>query len=422
VTPRECVLLKYGELMLKGRNRPWFERHLVRNLKAALQHHPGLVRIGRRHGLLVLYPEAEAVELAQRMRDLLGVSVVQPAVRLRSVPPQVVAGVLELLDRGDEVDHRAPRTFAVRVRRRNKAFPMTSMQLEAHVGRHICERFGWRVDLEQPDLTVWLEIDSGEAFASVERLCGQGGLPVGTSGRALVLLSGGFDSPVAAYRAMRRGLRCEFVHFTGAPYTGPASAYKAYALARELSRYQGSSRLHVIPIGALQKDLATAGAGALQSVAHRRLMISIAAELAPRARAECLVTGDSLGQVSSQTLSNLTTIEQASLLPLLRPLLAWDKEEIITEARRIGTAAVSRVPDEDCCTLLNPPTAATVSDPQRLTVLEQRAHLDDGVDAALAHTQVLQVPGTPPGRRRLVEVGGSLGAGAGARTSQPGGG
>jgi tRNA uracil 4-sulfurtransferase len=394
VTAQPCVLLKYGELMLKGQNRPKFESALLRSVNARLETHPGRVRVRGRPGLIVLYPDTSAEEVAERVRDVIGVSVVQPALRVGATPEAAAEGALLALRRAFG-DRR--RTFAVRTRRRNKRFPLTSMQLSEYVGRRVREDLGWRVDLDSPEVTVWLEVDANEVFVSLQKQRGQGGLPVGSSGRAMVLLSGGFDSPVAAYRAMRRGLRCEFVHFTGAPYTVPASTYKAYALARELSRFQGTGTLHVIPIGRLQKDLATAGVGSLQTVAHRRLMIRIAEELARSVGAECLVTGDSLGQVSSQTLSNLATTEQATTLPLLRPLLAWDKQEIIDEARRIGTAEISRLPDQDCCTLFSPSVAATHSNPQHLTALEERSGVEGLVRVALTHRQAMAVvPGERP--------------------------
>lgn len=388
-----CVLVKYGELALKGRNRPAFERTLLRNLEAKLQEHPGHVRIQRRPGVVVLYPDAATPELVERARQVMGTSLVQPGLSVPKTPGSAAAGALLALrqhygDPGPTDD----RTFGVRARRRNKNFPMDSMQLAAHVGQRVREDRGWRVRLDDPEVTVELEVDKTEVFVSVQRCPGQGGLPVGSSGEVVALLSGGFDSPVAVYRSMRRGLRCELVHCTGAPYTGPSSAYKAYALARQLSRFQGETRLHVVPIGRIQRALATAGAGALQSVSHRRLMIQIAGAVAEQVGAQALVTGDSLGQVSSQTLSNLASTEQASALTLLRPLLAWDKQEIIAEARDIGTYEISRLADEDCCTLLAPPIASTHSRPEELATIERRVRdLGELVEAALAQTQTMTV-------------------------------
>ncbi|MDQ4006984.1 MAG: tRNA 4-thiouridine(8) synthase ThiI [Actinomycetota bacterium] len=391
MTPQPCVLLKYGELALKGRNRHLFERHLMRNLQQKVDTGTARVRIWRRQGFLVLHAPAAHEELVERARQVLGISVVQPALRAHKTPAAAADASLHAL--GERFDGERTRTFAVRARRRDKRFPLTSEKLAAYVGRHVCRERGWQVDLREPEVTIWLEVDRSEVYVSVDRHRGQGGLPVGSSGDALALLSGGFDSPVAAYRAMRRGLHCEFVHFTGAPYTGPSSTYKAYALVRQLSRFQPEVRLHVVAIGAAQRALATAGADRIQVVAHRRLMVRAAETLAGGLGAQALVTGDSLGQVASQTLSNLAAVEQACDLPLLRPLVGWDKDEIITEARRIGTEEVSVLDDEDCCTLLSPPGVATHTRPEHLSGVERRAGLDGLVEAVLANTQVLTLDG-----------------------------
>jgi thiamine biosynthesis protein ThiI len=196
----------------------------------------------------------------------------------------------------------------------------------------------------------------------------------------MVLLSGGIDSPVAAYRMMKRGLRCDFVHFSGQPLTGPESAYKAYALVGRLNRFQGRSRLFVVPFGLAQRLLASSGAGRLQVLAQRRLMVRVADALARREQCEALVTGDSLGQVASQTLRNLEVVEGAASLPLLRPLLDRDKSEIIDEAERIGTFETSILPDEDCCTLLAPRRAVTWADPEPLIELERRVDVETVVE------------------------------------------
>src|SRR5207248_278247 len=203
------------------------------------------------------------------------------------------------------------------------------------VGRKVQERYDLPVNLKHPDIAVFIEVDQREVFVFTEGLPGQGGLPVGMSGRALVLMSGGIDSPVAAYRMMRRGLRCDFLHFSGMPLTGPESVYKAYALVRGLDPFQGGSRLHVVAFGKAQQRLAASGASRLQVVAQRRLMLATGEILARRLRTSALVTGDSLGQVSSQTLTNITALDDATRLPILRPLIGWDKTEIMAEARLI---------------------------------------------------------------------------------------
>lgn len=383
-----CVLLKYGEMALKGRNARRFANQLVRNLRRAVSDLGGGVRLEPRAGLLVISGAGPSEELTNRARDVMGISAVQPAVRVAKTPEAAADAAVALVR--ERLNGSSTPSFAVRARRRDKRFPMNSETFAAFLGARIKETFDLPVNLSAPDLEVSVEVDAKEIFLSTDRFPGQGGLPVGISGRAVVLLSGGFDSPVAAYRAMRRGLRCDFVHFTGAPLTGPSSAYKAYALVRQLDRFQHGSRLYVIPMGHAQRELATAGAGELQIVAQRRLMLRTAEALAKQLGAQALVTGDSLGQVSSQTLSNLATVQQATSLLVLRPLVGFDKIEIIEEARRIGTAEISTLPDEDCCSLLTPPHVATSSRPEDLERLEARVDADATVARLLEHAQLLR--------------------------------
>ncbi len=390
-----CLLLMFGELALKGRKRTSFAVALERNLRRALRGAVGAVELQRRgSSFLVMAPPdglARALEVAG---DVPGLSVVQPALRLEPSAEHAAHAAVEL------VRPLPARSFAVRSRRREKTFPVTSMDVARLVGAAVKDELGRVVNLSDPELEVHVEAYERELFVSVDRLRGAGGLPVGTSGRALVLLSGGIDSPVAAYRMMKRGLRCDFVHFSGQPLTGPESAYKAYALVGRLTRFQGRSRLFVVPFGLAQRLLASSGAGRLQVLAQRRLMVRVADALARREQCEALVTGDSLGQVASQTLQNLSVVEGAATLPLLRPLLDRDKSEIIEEAEGIGTFETSILPDEDCCTLLAPRRAVTWTDAEPLIELERRVDVETVVerlvDQALLMWPRLERPAPEP--------------------------
>ncbi|MGI8445859.1 MAG: tRNA uracil 4-sulfurtransferase ThiI, partial [Streptosporangiaceae bacterium] len=294
-------------------------------------------------------PSAEAAmdRVAGRVSSVMGIARVCRAARVAKDPEAAIGAAVALA---------AGRSgsFAVRARRRDKRFPLTSAQLAREIGSRVQRAYGYPVNLSRPDLTIVVEVDQREVFVYTDGAPGQGGLPVGMSGRALVLMSGGIDSPVAAYRMMRRGLRCDFLHFSGMPLTGPESVYKAYGLMYQLDRFQCDSRMYVVAFGKTQQRLASSGASRLQIVAQRRLMLKTGEVLARRLGAEALVTGDSLGQVSSQTLANLTALDDAVSLPVLRPLIGHDKIEIIGEARRIRTLALSELPDQDCCTLLTP--------------------------------------------------------------------
>jgi thiamine biosynthesis protein ThiI len=378
-----CVLIKFGEIVLKGRNRSLFYAQLRRNVVRLLRD-LGPLELRQRGGALAVLAPAAPEELVRRGRDVLGVTLLHPALVLEKTPDAACAAAIELLRglRGE--------TFAVRARRRDKRFPLGSRELASVVGRAVQDELELGVDLTNPDLEIFLEVDKREIFAYTEKLTGRGGLPVGVSGRALVLLSGGIDSPVAGYRAMKRGLRCDFVHFSGRPYTGPESIYKSYAHAARLDRFQGGTRLFVVPFGVAQRRIAAAGAGRLQVLSQRRLMVKVASALARRERAEALVTGDSLGQVSSQTLHNLRVVEQAAELPLLRPLVTWDKAEIVREAKEIGTFEISALPAEDCCTLFASPTAETRGPLELLSALEARLDVQEVVDGLLASAVCLR--------------------------------
>jgi thiamine biosynthesis protein ThiI len=376
-----CVLLKVGEIVLKGGNRQYFERLLQANLRRALRDIGTPVRVWNRNGVIVLRladehgqvtgPAAETAmdAIAERVRSVMGIARVCRAVRVAKEPDLAIATAVAM------AAGRAG-SFAVRARRRDKRFPVTSAELAVRIGRQVQQAYGYPVDLKHPDFTIVVEVDQHEVFVYTDGSVGQGGLPVGMSGRALVLMSGGIDSPVAAYRMMRRGLRCDFLHFSGMPLTGPESVYKAYGLMYQLDRFQCDSRLWVVAFGKTQQKLASSGASRLQIVAQRRLMLKAGEVLAHRLGAAALVTGDSLGQVSSQTLTNLTALDDAVTLPILRPLIGLDKLEIMAEARRIRTLALSELPDEDCCTLLTPrqvETRARIDDLRRL-----EARLDAG--------------------------------------------
>jgi len=385
-----CVLLKLGEIVLKGRNRQQFERLLHDNIRRAVRDLGIEVRVWQREGVIVvrvagadrggLVAETAVDLVAERLTYVMGVARVCRALRVAKDPEAAISAAIGLAA-------GCPGSFAVRARRRDKRFPVTSAELAVQIGSRIQAEYGYPVDLRSPDTTVFVEVDQREVFVFTQGWAGQGGLPVGMSGRGLVLMSGGIDSPVAAYRMMRRGLRCHFLHFSGMPLTGPESVYKAYGLARQLDRYQTDSRLFVVAFGTAQRRLAASGAGRLQIVAQRRLMLKTGAALARRLRATALVTGDSLGQVSSQTLANITALDDAVSLPILRPLIGLDKSEIMAEARRIATLAISELPDQDCCSLLTPRQVETKARIEDLRKIEARLDAEDLAEELAAAAQ-----------------------------------
>ena len=380
-----CVLMKLGEIVLKGSNRKLFERRLHNNIRNSVRD-LGDIRLSQRGAgvIIVRKPEAsdlEVAEIADRMADVMGVVWVHLVRRVRKDLDAIVdVCVRSMADRQG--------TFAVRARRRDKRFEMNSGELAGFLGSKIIQAHGYKVNLKRPDNTLHVEIDKDEAFVFTDGIPGQGGLPAGMSGRGLVLMSGGIDSPVAAHRMIRRGLKVDFLHFSGMPFTGPESIYKAYSLVRQIDRYQVGSRLFVVPFGKAQQQLKSSGIERLQIVAQRRLMLKTAEALADDLGAECLITGDALGQVSSQTMTNLTALDDAVDMPILRPLIGMDKTEIMDQARKIGTLAISELPDEDCCTMLTPRQVETAAKIADLRTIEKRMDAEELAEYLLTTAQM----------------------------------
>jgi thiamine biosynthesis protein ThiI len=377
------IVVHYKELALKGRNRPWFVQMLVRNLKVALA---GLDIAGVRSLMgrieIDLGLTASWSEVRDRVQHVFGIANFSHAGRGPHDFDGLASAILRAL--GD----RQPASFRVRARRSDKRFAFTSPEIEREVGGRIKDRTGWRVDLSQPDLSVHLEILPEHAFYFFGKEPGAGGLPTGTGGRVACLLSGGIDSPVAAYRMMRRGCRVLLVHFHSYPILSRASQDKVRQIAALLTRYQLRSRLVLVPFGELQQQVLLAVAPELRVVVYRRFMLRIAERLARAWQARALVTGEVIGQVASQTLENMTVIAGATSLQVLRPLVGMDKDEIAAEAERLGTLPISNIPDQDCCQLFTPRHPATRARTAEAMAAEQVLPVDAMVGAAVAAAEV----------------------------------
>jgi thiamine biosynthesis protein ThiI len=348
------VVVHYQEIALKGNNRPWFIARLVRNLKQALSDlDVGAVRALMGRIEIELGPGTSWEAAKARVSKVFGVGNFAKAGRAPLDVEAIAAAILQ------DLGYRQARTFRVSARRADKRFPLTSPQIEREVGGRIKQARGWTVDLDEPELTIHVEALTHDAFYFFGKERGAGGLPSGTSGRVVCLLSGGIDSPVAAWRMMRRGCRVLFVHFHSYPILSRASQEKARELARLLTEYQYDSRLFLVPFGEIQQRVVLAVAPPLRVVIYRRLMMRIAEAIARRHRGQALVTGEVVGQVASQTVENLTSIDSVTTMPVLRPLIGMDKDEITAEAQRLGTYPISIIPDQDCCTLFTPRHPAT---------------------------------------------------------------
>lgn len=385
-----CAIVHYHELALKGRNRDFFEQRLVRNLRLALKDLK-IRRVESLQGRIrITIPEPVSPDLvAERLRRTCGVS---NFLLTESVPLDLSAPDLAALKQVAErqVAGQSFTSFRVTAKRADKRLSLTSMDVEREVGGHLCAVTGKTVRLKQPDLTLYIELLTREAHVAARKIPGPGGMPVGTSGKVACLISGGIDSPVAAYRMMKRGCKTVFVHFSGRPLVSRASEEKVQELVRLLTEYQYSSRLYVIPFGEIQREIVARAPAPFRVVLYRRIMVRIAEELARREGCWALVTGDSLGQVASQTPENLAVVEAAAELPLLRPLIGMDKIEITDQAQQLGSFATSIEPDQDCCKLFvpqHPSTRTRLEDILRIErSLEISTFVKQGVEKAECST------------------------------------
>jgi tRNA uracil 4-sulfurtransferase len=377
------VIVHYQEIALKGRNRPWFIERLVQNLRAATAD-LGVTEVRALMGRieLVLGPEARWHDVKSRVQTVFGIANFSKA---GHTPAD-----LDVLGRAilTDLEERSPRSFSIAARRSDKRYPISSPEIEQRLGAIVKGARGWAVDLEHPELTIHVEMLKERAFYYFGKERGAGGLPTGVSGRVACLMSGGIDSPVAAWRMMRRGCRAQLIHFHGYPFVSLTSQEKARELARVLTEYQQRTRLHLVAFGEVQRQVVLGVPSPLRVVIYRRLMLRIAERLARQEGARALVTGESVGQVASQTLENITVIAGATTMPVLRPLIGMDKEEVTAEAERIGTYRISIIPDEDCCQLFTPRSPVTRATVASVEAAEANLPIKDLVESALAGTVV----------------------------------
>jgi len=344
----KIYICHYSEIGLKGKNRSYFVKILRKNIKRALKRalpeNPSRLEHAEKRFFLIFEQPAEEDLVKQALESVFGLANFSPVSESEPTLEAMEQKALKLYE------DKSFSTFAIRARRVFKGFPFTSLDINRQLGAAVVDAYKKDVNLKYPELPCYVEVMKEKAYLTVGKMQAAGGLPVGSSGRVMVLMSGGFDSPVAAYFAMKRGAYCEFIHFHSYPFTQKTSQEKVQRLVKVLNRFQFRARLYMVPFAETQKEIVMQVPEKFRVVFYRRFMMRVAEKIALDQGLKAIYTGESLGQVASQTLENMAAVQQSVTMPVLRPLIGFDKSEIIDIARRIGTHDISVLPHDDACT------------------------------------------------------------------------
>ncbi|TBL78114.1 tRNA uracil 4-sulfurtransferase ThiI [Paenibacillus thalictri] len=388
------IVIRLGELTLKGRNRHRFEHKIVKDIRRVTRAFSKIV-MEQQFGRVYVTLNGEPYEgVAQELKKVFGLSSFSPVYYTESELDTIRSKALSLLTS----ESVKPGTFKVTVRRADKNFPYDSQEMNRLVGGYILQAVpGLKVDVHRPDVDIRVELREDRAFVYSKMVEGTGGFPLGTNGKALLMLSGGIDSPVAGWLAMKQGLELEAIHFHSYPYTSERSQEKVKDLVRKLAEYAGPVTLHMVPFTEIQTRLVQDYNDNLLITIMRRTMFRIAEQIAGSCGAMAIVTGESLGQVASQTLPSLHAIGQSVSIPVLQPLIFTDKQDIITIAEQIGTYPISILPHEDCCTVFLPPSPSTNPNLKVVQAIERSLPwLPELIEQTVQQTEAIQVgPGEP---------------------------
>lgn len=393
MTAMEPVLLvRYAEIHLKGLNRPFFERALMKAIRRALS--PAEVNVVREQGRIFVYglEQDKLLDAANRLRRVFGIHSVSPTYSIEKDWKAIEEAAIQLMDETLAEEGEGEHSFKVFSRRADKHFPMRSEDICKEMGHTLLERFpALHVDVREPEIRVGVEIRQERAFVYVRELPGAGGMPVGTNGKAMLLISGGIDSPVAGHMIAKRGVAIDAVHFYSYPYTSERARDKVVDLAKIVARYAGHIRLYLVPFTEIQLAIYDNCPSTETTVLMRRQMMKIAELVAEKAGAQALITGEAIGQVASQTIESLTVTNDAVTMPVFRPLIGFDKEEIIDRAKAIGTFETSILPFEDCCTVFVPQHPVTKPKVDKLRESEALVDFAPMVEKAIADMEIVDV-------------------------------
>ena len=377
------VLVHYNEIGIKGKNRYKFIDLLIDRIRKSLNIYGDIIVKKKTGRIVVKYnPEIPWTKIEKSLSTCFGIAYFAKAYRHTVDLPLVKDKILNL------ISEKKTQTFRVRTRKCFKNIPVSTKEWDKEIGSYIQAERHLPVDLKENNLTIYIEVIPNEVYIYFKKLPGPGGLPQGISGHITCLLSGGIDSPVASWRIMKRGCEVIFVHFHGAPFLSRVSAEKALDLAEILNEYQIKSKIYLIPFGELQKQIVLSTKPEHRVILYRRFMLRIAESISNKEKVSSLVTGESLGQVASQTLSNISTIQNAVEIPILRPLIGMDKEEIIKQAKEINTFEISIEPDQDCCTLFVPKHPAVRSNRFVIENIEKKLPVDEMIKTVLEKTEI----------------------------------
>ena len=389
----KILIVRCGEVALKGMNKPYFERMLAerihKRLKAAGY---GKASVKRHEGLIFVRFDREwdTVQLAGEISKVFGVASISPAVESESNMEAICTEAVSFMEKLCE--ERCVRTFKVEAKRADKQFPIKSPDIARQIGGYVLKGLKvLKVDVHNPDVRLFVDVRHDRSYIYADKIAGFGGLPLGTNGKGLVLLSGGIDSPVAAWMMAKRGMMIEAVHFHSYPYTSPRAQEKVEDLAKIVASYCGSFKMHVINILPIQEQIVKNCPEAETTIHVRRFMMRIAEKIAERNSAMMLITGENLGQVASQTAEALVVTDNCVNMPVMRPLIAMDKIDIIAKAQEIGTFETSIEPYEDCCTVFLPKHPTTKPQLDKIEISDSKLDIDALVESAIAEEEIIYI-------------------------------
>lgn len=386
---KKIILVRYGEIILKGLNRPIFEEKLIGNIKSAIYKY-GKAKVSKSQGRIYIEPEDDDYDfdtVLQKVSKVFGIVSVSPVWKIETDYEQIKAYSLKLAN--DLVSKHSYKTFKVETKRGNKKFKMQSPEISSDVGGYILENIeGLQVDVKNPDFIIYIEVRE-DSYVYSESIKAHGGMPLGSNGKAMLLLSGGIDSPVAGWMMGKRGVEIEAIHFYSYPYTSERAKQKVIDLAQIMAQYCGKIRLHIVPFTEIQLAINDNCPEEQMTIIMRRLMMRIAEHIAVKSNAMALITGESMGQVASQTMHGLYCTDAAVNMPVFRPLIGMDKVEVVDIARKIETFETSILPYEDCCTVFVAKHPQTKPKLDKIIQSEQAVDFEPLVEKAISGTEVI---------------------------------